>query len=237
MKTVNIQFLSNLYIHNQSLSTLQRLVKPSAPTLALLGNIGQPSCDRTKEFLQWTNSQFDTVFWVPGSLEYSSPKKESVTWRERADQIYENLQIWKTERTIFCQKFDYTHPESNVRIFASPFWGFAFNPLNRHRILDWNGRSERVLIDNTQLSELQYNELMWLMGKIYRLQKGQTSIILSHSPIPYLLLKPYNVFCHLYGTEQDGSAKVVSGGKDPWIGLNMVGSKHYNKSATVFLRT
>jgi hypothetical protein len=236
MKTVNIQFLSNLYIRHQSLSTLQNLVKPSAPCLALLGNIGQAGCPRTEEFIRWANSQFDTVFWVPGALEYSSPKNESVTWRDRADQIYQDLESWNATRTIFCQKMDYTIPDTNLRVFASPFWGNFFNPHARHRILDWNGNSQQIRMNNNHFTDLQYDEITWLLGKIYRLEKGQTSIVLSHSPIPHLIMSPYNVFCHLYGTEQDASDRVISGGKDPWVGLNMVGSPHYRKNAIITLR-
>lgn len=68
---MKMQFISDLHLEHRS-SPLDYLtfVKPCAPILALLGDIGSPYEPKLCEFIAWCSQQFQHVFYVPGNHEY-----------------------------------------------------------------------------------------------------------------------------------------------------------------------
>jgi hypothetical protein len=64
-----IQYASKLFINKRPVA---QVLKPSAPILALLGDIGSPFCEKTRKFIEWTTNHWDMVMWVPGVEEWST---------------------------------------------------------------------------------------------------------------------------------------------------------------------
>lgn len=64
-----IQYASKLFVNKRSVA---QVLKPSAPILALLGDIGSPFCENTRKFIEWTTNNWDMVMWVPGVEEWAT---------------------------------------------------------------------------------------------------------------------------------------------------------------------
>jgi hypothetical protein len=71
--TKRIQYVSSLYVDSFEKVIPFHLVKPSAPTLVLSGNIGRPSSKQTGDFLRHCSRCWDSVIYVPGPLELTEP--------------------------------------------------------------------------------------------------------------------------------------------------------------------
>ena len=66
-----LQYASNLFVTKHYAPVFPHFLKPNAPTLALVGNIGDPHDPRYDHFFQWATNQWDTIVYVPGQLEQS----------------------------------------------------------------------------------------------------------------------------------------------------------------------
>jgi hypothetical protein len=70
-RALRIQYASNLFVHkNESFKQAQYKLKVgAAENLALLGNIGHPQNQKTKDFLRWCSDNWKSVYCVPGPVE------------------------------------------------------------------------------------------------------------------------------------------------------------------------
>jgi hypothetical protein len=83
-----IQYASKLFIsRRQPTACLSKIIKPSAPVLALCGDIGSPFCKRTVEFMKWCQTEFDKVLWVPGVEEWTTNPTGPYTMNEVPDAM------------------------------------------------------------------------------------------------------------------------------------------------------
>jgi hypothetical protein len=70
---VRIQYASKLFINKRVPTVnISSILRPSAPILALLGDIGSPFCEKTRKFVEWTTKHWDMVLWVPGVEEWAT---------------------------------------------------------------------------------------------------------------------------------------------------------------------
>jgi hypothetical protein len=198
--------------------------------LALLGNIGRADCPDTREFLGWAESKFQRIFWVPGPLEYSS---DSQTWRQRADATYLFLQTAGFKKVVFCQK--YQEPLANGILLATPTWHLGFSAGFKNQLHDWSSYGSEVALNMKQLHELQMDELNWISRNAKK--KSSSVFLLTHSPISYNLLENKNILLHLYGTGYETDAHSVSGGMNPWVGINSATSEHFRSDGFVECKT
>lgn len=77
-----LQYASNLFV-DKTFHGFSALVKPAAPHLALLGNIGRPESPKTYHFLSYCVKNWDSVYWIPGAHELSNPNGGRATLSER----------------------------------------------------------------------------------------------------------------------------------------------------------
>ena len=70
MRRFRLQYASNLFITRHHAPVFPHFLQPAAPTLALVGNIGNPEDPRHEHFFQWAAKYWDTILYVPGQLEY-----------------------------------------------------------------------------------------------------------------------------------------------------------------------
>lgn len=77
--TTKLQYVSDIHLetHNNNTSTelFKTILKPSAPYLALCGDIGYPGAPLYESFLKYCSDNFEHVFYVAGNHEYYNDSK------------------------------------------------------------------------------------------------------------------------------------------------------------------
>lgn len=76
--TSKIQYLSDIHLethHNTSKAIFEKILKPSAPYLALCGDIGYPGTQLYEPFLEYCSKNFEHVFYIAGNHEYYNDTK------------------------------------------------------------------------------------------------------------------------------------------------------------------
>ncbi len=216
---LRIQYASNLLLHQNTFKENKALIKPTGEILALCGNIGQPYCSKTADFIKWADETFGHIFWIPGNLEYSAPSNNLATWNERADQYYESIRNWSLNNTVFCQKLIYSVPYTNITIIASPI---GIQSDITRQIYVWCSKNKYRRIDTKDHALFFLNELTWLDSKLSKLTGPK--LLLSNIPV-------YDrTITNIYGVAINGEAKTNSGGM-PWSAVNMAGHAGYRKEA------
>ncbi len=120
-----LQYASDLHLEINPINDFSKLIKPIAPFLALVGDIGHISTPRYKPFFDYVSNEFEQVYYVPGNHEYYSPPK-----KEKTDQIQTLYQLNHQMKNL-CDSYkniQYLYRNStklddfNVGIIGSPLW-------------------------------------------------------------------------------------------------------------------
>jgi hypothetical protein len=114
-----LQYASNLFV-DRTLNSFSKLVKPAAPHLALLGNIGRPESPKTYHFLRYCAKHWDNVFWIPGPHELSNPKGSHLTLSEKR-QNASSLTKQIGNVTLMDSKEAVFH-DQRIVLFGTPLW-------------------------------------------------------------------------------------------------------------------
>lgn len=217
---MRIQYTSNLFLGNKKLKSFKSILNPNAPFLALLGNIGDFQCPKTRDFFQWAETKYQRIFWIPGALEYGST---NMSWQKKGDFYYSSIQGWNLKKTSFCQKFACDLPDYSVQILATAGWNPQFNYKTGQTIYNWKQQMTK-----RDYANLQFDEVSWIIKNSEQMSKQ--TILLTHSPT---FIQNDYILCNLYGTEHTGSSVSYSGGRYPWTGINMfeTNSSSYRKDA------
>lgn len=229
MQKYRIQYASNLFL-NKTPHTLKSVLNPCAPFLALCGNIGLANCPSTKRFLKEADKQYDKVFWIPGTLEYTtSDVMKPITWREQADKCYESIDKWNLKNTTFCQKYELNLTD-RLSILATTGWHVSFD-FPEYRLYDYNTNGSRYIMNENDFHKLLINETSWVHSCLAK-QPLSKKILINYSPMT-MNLNYNSIICHLYGTNKTNKPCSYSGGKNPWIGINMFGCQSFQKEAFI----
>ena len=226
-RMLRIQYASNLLVHTRPLLESMRLLRPSAPVLALLGNIGHPYCDKTRDFFRWTETKYQHIFWIPGALEYASSTQNATSWYERSDQIYESIRNWELNRTLFCQKLEFRYPGTNINILATSL-GFPIEYLNQH--YTWNSRNTYGKMTRADMEFFISDEFSWLRRRVDKL--NSPTLMLSNQYVPNGFSPSTHKHCNIHGTWGNTPAS-YTGGENPWWAMNMAGHAGYLPDAYV----
>jgi hypothetical protein len=224
MRRFKIQYASNLFLGNCKYPLTS--IQPSAPYLALLGNIGGPYCPQTKDFFQWAETEFQRIYWIPGALEYSGGANP-LTWQQRADLYYMSIRDWSLKKTVFSQKFQ--DRLESVNVLATAGWHRAMAENQAMRIQYWNSEGSRQFMKPENCLQEQVNEVDWILRK--SAMAIEPTVLLTHSPISERLLRMRNIPYHFYGTEYNGNPTSATGGQNPWVGINMATAPGYRPDA------
>lgn len=117
--TFRLQYASNLFV-DLTMEAFSKLVKPAAPNLALLGNIGRPESPKTYNFLSYCAKHWDNVFWVPGPHELSNPKGGRATVSERTlnaralTKMVNGVTLMDSNEAVFHEK--------RIVLVGTPLW-------------------------------------------------------------------------------------------------------------------
>lgn len=117
-RVFRIQYASDLHLEHYTKVYPHKLVKPVAPYLALAGDIGHPSSHLWRPFFEYANRNWDHVFYVPGTKEYSlaeSFKKQHRKIKESLAEFQNISLLDETAPSFYFQK-------QNVAIVGSTLW-------------------------------------------------------------------------------------------------------------------
>ena len=120
-----LQYASDLHLEINLIKDFTKIVKPIAPFLALVGDIGHISTPSYKPFFDYVSNEFEQVYYVPGNHEYYSPPKNN-----KSDQFQTLYQLNHQMKNL-CDSYKNIHylyrnsvklNEFNVGIIGSPLW-------------------------------------------------------------------------------------------------------------------
>ena len=114
-----LQYASNLFV-DCTLNSFSKLVKPAAPSLVLLGNIGRPESPKTYHFLRYCSKHWDHVFWIPGPHELSNRKGGRMTINEKTMNLHDLVKQMKG-LTCMDSKEAVFH-DKRIVLLGTPLW-------------------------------------------------------------------------------------------------------------------
>jgi len=127
---IRIQYVSNLYVTRHEKPLFPLFVQPTAPHLAIVGNVGHPHNDYYSSFFEWAAKRWHTIVYVPGDVELSVTtdvydvvkhhQNVFVLNKQNPFYIYEpyKLALWTpTEETAYKKLFMFTYSCENSRTF------------------------------------------------------------------------------------------------------------------------
>ena len=178
---MRIQIASDLHLEVRPKITFKELLEPTAPVLALLGDIAPLNNPNLRPFMEWCSEHWDTVIWIPGCLELLGPgsgnQGRPIPDLDGAVAVMKRLvePFWN----ITVLDHDGMVSEDGVYIFGLPFWKF---PRNDGHV--WHPRYFRYIEAepspmNPEFMRGLYNrDLAWIRAKVKA--QHEPILILSH---------------------------------------------------------
>lgn len=209
MRRFHIQYASNLFVHqNNSWKQAQSLLTVrKAPSLALLGNIGNTQSQKTKDFIRWCADNWDHVYCVPGPCELR-------------DQDHLFGLFKRVPKNVSILDHTAVQTDSNLLILGCPLWSgyakqiadyadwseaeryfFAFKPANT--LKNWHEDDIEFLRDRIRSSDASYGS-------------SQKMLLLTHH-VPHLTFLPENT------KEKDRQIMLHDGNIRHLLGPNVIG--------------
>jgi hypothetical protein len=136
MSKFMIQYASNFFVHqNATLKQSKHLLKTGiCPNLALLGNIGNPRSQKTKDFVRWCSDNWDQVYCVPGPLELMD--------NSRLNGLFANF---PKNVHILDQSEKLVRP--NLSLIGCPLWSGWADMIREFR--DWSEEEQYFMANRT----------------------------------------------------------------------------------------
>jgi predicted phosphodiesterase len=127
-----IQYVSDIHLEINHITNYESIVKPIAPYLALVGDIGHIQTNTYKPFFDYVSNEFEKVFYIPGNHEYYS---QPITKTNPVSTFYQLNHQMK----LFCDTYknihylyrdSYKFDDFNVGIIGTPLWTPYFSSKN-----------------------------------------------------------------------------------------------------------
>jgi hypothetical protein len=193
-----LQYVSDIHLefhdkHNKGSLQCDMFVKPVAPYLALVGDIGIPDLMSYKVFLHWCSQNWKQVFLIAGNHEYYNVrcpiKTDMATKKEQIKQICEGL-----PNIHFLDCNSVYLPEENLRILGCTLWSDIPDSIKEKALLMMNDSRQINYQNDTPLtpwsfSELHAKEKQWLSHEIDTCeQTKERCLVLTHYLPSYSLI-------------------------------------------------
>lgn len=188
---IKIQYASDLHIEYEDILSKDKfdnIIKPSAPILILAGDICNPYTQRSHDFLSWTVSLWEKVFYVAGNHEYygSSLQKTNKYLEKLSQKI----------GFIFLQNNSYICKDKNIVLLGTTLWShipknyenIVQNTINDYRLI----KLDKNLLRPEETSELFSKSFEWLKENVEKYKKLRYKIIIitHHAPYPEITSNP-----------------------------------------------
>lgn len=164
---IKIQYVSDIHLethHNTSKAIFEKILKPSAPYLALCGDIGYPGAQLYEPFLKYCSENFEQVFYIAGNHEYYNDsraikylKTKQFIERSVSEEELRRISLKVPRETPdsrntkireMCSQFSNIHfldketfniPGTNIIVVGCTLWSkLNMNPYEYHRFNDFN---------------------------------------------------------------------------------------------------
>jgi hypothetical protein len=189
---VKIQIASDLHLefYENAKAIPDDIIVPSAPILALLGDIGLSFTDSLETFLHQQADRFEHVLFLAGNHEYynhfgggQEPKRsvqEQYEWMQKVCAAKPNLH--------FMDKDEFRVDSTNVTILGTTLWSaippsaalVAKQSLNDYR-KSYVSVDDRKLLTPTVTNQWHTENREWLTNKIQEAKERQhTVVVLTH---------------------------------------------------------
>lgn len=230
-----LQYASNFHITGKISIPFTQYLKPvPKANLALLGNIGQPNQELAK-FFHWCQTQYPSIFWVPGNLELASSEDAKHDIHEKPGLLRQWLKKQKLSNVFLLTKTRIDIHSPNLTILGTTMLD---EPLEVRGKTLYGYQSDKLKpLTYERLAKVQRDESEWLIRNVQ--QSHNQCFCLLANEIRFMPNEWYNdknVRAQLFGTALGKGPTSFTGksiAKEPWIGVNMFGHSGYNPSAFV----
>lgn len=157
--SVKIQYLSDIHLETHQNTTkyiFKKILKPSAPYLALCGNIGYPGAQLYESFLKYCSENFEYVFYIAGNHEFYNNIK-SINYLKNKKFIEKSVS--EDELRRYSARFPRETPEyrvKKIREICSKFTNIHFLDKEKFNIPNTNV----IIVGCTLWSKLDMNPIM-----------------------------------------------------------------------------
>jgi len=228
-KSFRLQFASKLHVDNLRLDSSKTLLKPVAPVLALLGDIGLPNSN-TRDFIKWCDDNYSLVLWVPGSLELSDSERKKHTWSERIKVYNDFLENSNLTNTEFCSKKSVYIDSPELQLLLTTVLEPTVDSVYTETPLG----PQRMTHENFET--LKKNDMNWLLEHTI---KAKTNIAWLTYSSPFtttrksncvdsMILNHPSLVCSLQGTSDCFKPSSYFNHVLPWSSVNMGGYGYLN---------
>jgi Calcineurin-like phosphoesterase len=208
MESYMLQYGSDFHLTEKS-PPFSLLLEPSAPDLALCGDLGDPFSDVYGQFLQWCSRRWERVFVIAGNHEYFVSEST-------VDMAATEAQIRRTceaagPNVIFLQKGTFLIPSHKVVVLGTTLWStpelrrwdtmsedFLGSPGSRgeYRAIfkDDEYTGKRRPLHPSDITAISQNQIAWLRRQLHptwgTIPEGWRVIVLTHYLPTYRLNPP-----------------------------------------------
>ena len=185
-----IQYISDIHLEmhdkdNEGYIIPSMFLKPSAPYLALCGDIGIPGLNAYEAFLSWCSKSWKHVFLIAGNHEfynYRTPQKADIPTRI---QLIEQI-VSKYPNVHFLNNSSYMLEADNLRILGTTLWSDTSSGDERQMLLYMNDFRSIFLKDAENLHPYDVYDMYiknreWLSKEIQDAkERGEEVLVLTH---------------------------------------------------------
>lgn len=202
---MRIQFVSDIHLEVEPIKKLSEFLKPTAPYLALCGDIcAYYKKERLQTFLQYCSKHWKRVFYIAGNHEYYNlPRKhlKDVGGPRSMAQVEEWLrsECGKFPNVSFLQKEFVSLPEENCVVVGCTLWtevgSFAIKEaqqlMNDYRLIWASGAANPVSV--ADLNAVHADHLTWLQSMLQQIRAGAPGariVVLTHHLPTHRMISP-----------------------------------------------
>ncbi len=185
-----IQYVSDIHLefhdkYNEGQITPSMFLKPSAPYLALCGDIGIPELRAYETFLAWCSQEYEKVFIVAGNHEYYTyrcPIKNDMPTKQK--RIREIVSQYPNIYFLDCNS--YYEENYNLRILGCTLWSDV-SLADERQIIKYMNDYRNIFIEGInsllprKMTEFHVEQKSWLHQEIEKAaEKNENLLILTH---------------------------------------------------------
>lgn len=182
---MRIQIASDLHLEMRPKTPFRDLLEPTAPVLALLGDVAPLKHPNLRPFIEWCAERWETVLWIPGCVELLGPGSGN-EYADREGRPPEMLLALQRMRVLAEPYWNVTVLDHDgmvssdgIYVFGLPFWRFP-----RDEAYVWHPGFYRYVEAEPSPADpaflrAEYNrDLAWLHSKVKAQQ--EPVVVLSH---------------------------------------------------------
>ena len=193
-----IQYISDIHLefhdkHNKGALQPDMFVKPVAPYLALVGDIGVPDLESYRVFLHWCSQHWRHIFLVAGNHEYYNVRCPVRTDMETKKELIRQICLG-LPNVHFLDCSSYYLSQENVRVLGCTLWSEIPDCIKEKALLYMNDARQIEKVKDVPLtpwsfSELHAKEKQWLNQEIHKCElTNERCLVLTHYLPSYSLI-------------------------------------------------